>query len=102
MNRGTTHDYEIDLPNVDFTNITEMWVDFAQYGTVVIHKTLSDVTVEDQTVTVHLSQEDTLSLKKGKVSIQCRFLTADGEATVTEIIRKDVGDVLKDGVIGAS
>lgn len=102
MNRGTTQDYEINLPNVDFTNIAELWIDFAQWGQVKIHKTLSDVTIDGQTVTVHLSQTDTLSLRgHSKVQIQCRLLTNDGDASVTETVCVSVGEILKDGEIGA-
>ena len=58
------------------------------------------MTVEAGVVTVQLTQEDTLAFQnKGAVQIQIRLRTAAGDALASDIIKVDVGRVLKDGVI---
>lgn len=102
MRRGTTFDLEIELENVDLEHVAQLYIDFACLGSVVIHKTISDVEIDGHTVKVHLSQTDTLKLTpRTKVAIQARILTTDGEAVATDIIKRDVEEILEDGAISA-
>lgn len=100
MHRGTTQDYVIDFEGFDLSSVSVLWITFSQLGTEKFTKTLDDVTIEDSSVTISLSQQDTLSLRANSpVYIQVRIKTNAGEALVSETIKKEVGEILKDGVI---
>ena len=102
MRRGTTHDFEIILDDVDLTSLAAMWVSFAQFGKVLVNKELDDVTIDGQTITVHLTQTDTLKFRpRAKVWIQIRGLTNSGAAWATDPFKRRVEDILKDGAISA-
>lgn len=97
--RGTTDTLDFVL-DTDLSNITAMEITFAQYGFERFTKTLDEVTIDGQTISVPLSQEDTLKLKaKDPLSIQIRVLFASGEADATDIVRMSVGEILKGGIL---
>lgn len=100
MNRGTTHDFEVMLDDVDMTSVSVLWVTFAQAGREVLTKELEDLTVEDNRLIVHLTQEDTLAFRdRLPVYVQIRLKTNEDKAYVTDILKTSVGEVLKGGVI---
>ena len=102
MRRGTTHDFEIILDDVDLTAVDVLWITFAQFGSDVVTKQLSDVTIDGQTITVHLTQTDTLKFKpRANVWVQIRGLTNSGAAWATDTFKRSVEDILKDGAISA-
>lgn len=99
--RGTTHKFEFDL-GADLSNVSHVWVTFSQFGTEKFTKDLDDITIDGNTIKVNLTQEDTLSLKPNiKVWIQTRYKLNNDDAEITETIKRDVKDCLKDGEIGA-
>jgi len=101
MYRGTTPDLEINVGDIDLSQVTDLWLTLSQHGTVVINKTLEEVTIDGSTVTCTLTQEETLALKAhSSTLIQMRFLTNDGQAMATPIVKVPVDAILKDGVIG--
>ena len=101
MIRGTTPTLEFTLPfEVDL--IAEAYVTISQNQSVVIDKSLSELTCAGKTLTVKLSQEDTLKLQQSEfktAEIQVRVRTKVGEALASDIIAVYVGRILKDGVI---
>lgn len=61
---------------------------------------MEDMTVEDNGFTLTLTSEDTAKLPKGIYDtclIQARVLFVDGSEVNSDIIQKDVGEVLKEG-----
>ena len=56
--------------------------------------------VAPYSVTVKLSQADTLALQKGGVKMQIRAVDTAGNAIATNIMKANLEDVLKGGVIG--
>jgi len=104
MRRGTTPTVMIDIPYAA-SEIDKAWITFSQGGEV-FSKTLEDDGVElsSNTITVRLSQEDTLKLDAGRsgqsfVKVQARFLLIDGSATGTNTLLLPVMKVEKGGVI---
>lgn len=102
MYRGTTPTLYLELETeLDLSNIAEMWVTFKS-PTVEVTKTLSNNEItfdsETNTVTVVLSQEDTLSLYNGEAEVQIRFKIND-LAYATDIAKVDIQKILKEGVI---
>lgn len=101
MRRGTTpiNTFTLDL---DLSEAT-VFITYAQRGRVAIEKTGSDLTFdgsgEAYTITVTLTQEDTLALAPEKVNIQIRAVYADGSAIASNIVTTTAEAILKDGVI---
>lgn len=56
--------------------------------------------VDSGSVTIKLTQEQTISLQKGGVKLQIRAVDTDGNAIASNIMQANLEDVLKDGVIG--
>lgn len=101
--RGSTFDFTISLPETyDISNAKEIWITFAQGNKIKIDKSLADVQASGNKISVHLSQEETLSFYSGSAKMQTRILTADDESLVQEPITQiDILDILKDGVIAS-
>lgn len=101
MIRGTTPTLEFALPfEVDL--IAEAYVTISQNQSVVIDKSLSEFTCAGKTLTVKLSQEDTLKLQQSEfktAEVQIRVRMKSGDALTSDIMRLHVGRILKEGVI---
>lgn len=101
MYRGTTPTIQVNLSNVDFTNVSELWFTISQLGRPIINRDLDEVTIEDTAISVTLTQEETLALRaNANTRLQIRILMADGCAMATPAVKLDVNGILKDGVIG--
>ena len=97
--RGTTPTHVFNT-DVDLSDCEEIYVTYAQKGTVIINKYIDDLELTSETVAVTLTQTDTLKLDTVyNVEIQIRALFDDGTAIASNIIAVDVKRILKDGVI---
>lgn len=98
MIRGTTPTHIFSMPfGVD--EVEKLRILYVQDGVKIV-KTTDDCTLEGSTVTVRLTQEDTLSLSSDAVvKIQLRVLTTAGEALVSDVIRVKPGVCLDDEVM---
>ena len=104
--RGTTPTLTFNVKNeqLDLTDIAELWITFkSKPGVRLVEKnyTLEDVTVDDteKTITLNLSQDDTLSFADNNMLVQIRLKLNSGLAYASEIIDTDIGHILKEGVI---
>ena len=125
--RGTTPYHDFTLPYT-VEEIKELYITYLQNEEIILEKSLTsegvsicnvsdlyeNASVEEtpqdayttSELTVHLSQEDTLSFhfypaaRKNIAVIQVRILTTDDEAYASDPIRERIMGVLKDGVIG--
>ena len=84
--------------NLDLRDAT-VYVTYWQNGVIIIEKTGEDLEITATTITVHLTQAETLLLKTGNVSIQIRYVMEDGSADASNIITASVERILKDGEI---
>lgn len=99
MFRGTTPTLKFTLPFAANT-IAEGYVSIAQNRQVVVDKPISDWSIADNTVTVTLTQEETLSLGVSKTTeIQVRLKLNNGNALASKIFTVPTERILKDGVI---
>lgn len=97
--RGTTPRLEFTLP-FDVSQLSEAYVTFSQDGTIVIDKALDMCEATYKTLSVKLTQEETLKLRCGrKTEIQIRARLISGDAVASNIIQTDVERIIKDGVI---
>ena len=100
--QGTTPTIEISVQNeIDLHQVSEVWIYVAQQKQVKVDKRITDVTFdyEHRKMSVKLSQDDTLGLKKGEAVFQIRLLLTDGTALATLASEVEVAEVYKDGVI---
>ena len=101
MIRGTTPTLEFTLP-FDTSLIAEMYITITQNGMTAMEKTLSDCKCSGTSVSLTVTQEDTLKLKQKPRSdgeMQIRVRTIAGEALASNIMDISVGRILKEGVI---
>lgn len=106
MIRGTTPTITFTIQNqdVDLTAAENVYVTFAQ-GMTVIQKSNDNLEIEARTVSVWLTQEESLKLADGsncEVQINWTFLAADGETVrraATEVKTINIGKQLLKRVI---
>lgn len=97
--RGTTPSVSAELP-FDTSELEEAYLSFAQNGRTVFEKDISDMELSGETLTVRLSQADSLKLSAAYTTqIQLRCVFPDGSAAASEIVTVSTGAILKDGVI---
>jgi hypothetical protein len=101
LRRGTTPIHRFTLPDeLRGIVLTALYVTYSQGGKVTMEKTIDDATVEDDSIIVRLTQEDTLLFRaRSNVCVQIRLRTAAGDVLASEMIEVPVGAILKDGVI---
>ncbi len=97
MTRGTTPTHTFTLP-FEAGDITILNIAYAQRGDIVLEKDLTDCTVSGNTLTVTLSEQDTLMFdaSDSKVEIQLRAGIGD-KRLASEIITTTVRRILKEG-----
>lgn len=99
MRRGTTPT-NIFNTDVSLVGCDVLYITYKQNDKTVIEKALDDCAVEDDKVTVTLTQEETLALNDiEQVNIQIRAGYPDGSRLASNILRVPVGRILKQGVI---
>lgn len=100
MYRGTTPTFTFQLP-IDASSITEACVSFRQAGGASMDKMLADCAVSDNTLSVSLTEEETLSLRARTVQpleIQLR-VAVKGARMASQIFTVSVERILKDGAL---
>ena len=104
--RGTTPTLTFNVKNeqMDLTEIAEVWITFkTKAGVKLKEKTYdkTDVTIDplEKTITLSLTQEDTLYFSDNIILVQVRLRMNDDMAYASAIIETSIGQILKDGVI---
>lgn len=97
--RGTTPTIVFNLPfSADTVSNCEVY--FSQADNLIVTKTYEDCVLEGTTLSVTLSQADTLLFdEEEKLEMQIRFVFTTGAVDATNIIKSKVGKILKDGEI---
>lgn len=90
MVQGTTPTFKLTLPDsVDPSQFHKIVFSFEQDDTK-IKKTESDLVIEGQTISVFLTQQETLSFKVGRAELQLNWLYADNTRACSEIAYVDI------------
>ena len=103
--RGTTPTITFHVhSNIDMTQIAELWITFrTKPGVPQKEKTftLDSTSIDpvEKTVTLVLTQEDTLAFAESAINVQMRVRMNDDMAYASSIIETSIGKILKDGVI---
>lgn len=102
IQRGSTEDLTFNV-DTDLTECDRIFVTFKQNGEIVVEKTIEDTEATATTLTVKLSEADTLafddSLDAPPVQVQIRAGWASGGRGASNTILAWVGGLLKDGAI---
>ena len=98
MTRGTTPENTFKLP-FELDEVSSLYITYSQAGKVIVEKDINNVTIDGDTLTVKLTQIDTLSFSKGALNIQIRFKTLEWNAMTSSIINTYVDTILKEEVI---
>lgn len=101
MFRGTTPTIVFNINSeLDLSAMVQVWATFKS-KTKEVTKDINDIEVDNdkKTVTVRLTQEETLQFHDNSVETQLRFLSNDGRAYASKSTRLKVEDILKGGVI---
>ena len=98
MFRGTTPTNTFGV-DIDCTTAEQIYITYAQNKKTVVEKTIDDVTVTPEEISVVLTQEETLRFRESDVEIQIRVKFPDGKAMACDIIKTPAKRILKEGVI---
>ena len=98
MIRGTTPTHTFKV-NVNLSNAEVIYLTYKQGDKVTIEKTKEDMEITPTTISVRLTQEDTLAFTKASVEVQIRARFSDGTAIASNIMRATSERILKNGVI---
>ena len=93
MRQGTTPTIQITINDIDLNEMQNIYVVFEQNG-YILKKESSDLEIEGNTISVSLSQEETLNFKEGTCNIQLRMITKGGVAIASPIKTTKVYRVL--------
>lgn len=111
MIRGTTPTLRAKIKSdIDLSTMIEIWFTIKSSIHEKTYKlTDGDVRIEqkenvetgeiEKYVLVKMSQQDTLTFSAGKVKIQIRFSENSETAYATKTIERDMGPILKEGII---
>lgn len=104
--RGTTPTVVFNVKtDLDLSDIVELWITFKPKSADPRHRdmtyTLEDVTIDPllKTISLFMSQEDTLAFNEKPYNVQIRLRTSDDLAYASSIIEEPIGKILKDGII---
>lgn len=98
---GTTPEFIIELPEeISVASITVAYISFEQWGAKLVEKSIEDIGIDtvNNTVSVTLTQADTLKFAKGELKYQLRFAIG-GAAYATEDFSVPVYTTIKRGEI---
>ena len=99
MYRGTTPTIIFSLP-IDMSPITALNLAFAQKGEVLLEKGLKDCIVEENTLRVSLTEEETLLFDGEGPMVEMQLRVGCGDARLaSNIMRLSVEKILKDGCL---
>lgn len=98
MKRGTTPLHVFSV-NRDLRG-AKVYLTYRQGDDAIITKTNEDLDISETAVVVELTQSDTLLFKDSRpTEVQIRYVTDEGVAEASDIIKINVERILKDGVI---
>lgn len=103
MYRGTTPTLIFNFnEEADLSDVSTCWVTISNLlRTKVRDYSLDDVEInnEDKTISLALTQEDTLYFGQGTIQIQVRLKNSDEMAYASNIVQTTMQEILKEGEI---
>lgn len=87
MYRGTTPTLSFTINSeLDMDTIVDVWVTFQGIGTnkFSLTKKIDDLVIEDKTISISLTQEETLSFKGSETEVQLKFLFDNSQVYISD------------------
>jgi hypothetical protein len=98
MRRGTTPTITITT-DIDLTEASNFYLTFKQGDRIAFEKTIEDVTITGDTVSVWLTQKETLALLDDRIVIFQIRATLGDQKVASNIMSTNVDAILKGGEI---
>lgn len=99
MIRGTTPTHTFRL-SIETSSIIEVRITYVQLGKTVIEKTEEDVRMGEKSISLTLTQEESLEFRAGsEVEVQLKVLTNVGTVLASPVISLNVGKILNTEVL---
>lgn len=99
MIRGTTPTHIFHL-QIDTATIKEVRITYVQYSKTLVEKTERDVIMEDKSIRLKLTQDETLKFSKSTpVRIQLKVLTTDNTVLACPVKELPIEDILNEEVL---
>lgn len=95
MRQGTTPTLVIHTSGLELEKLTSLYLTIEQNGTT-LTKRMEDLVIEENTVAVTLTQEETLQFIPGRYQVQIRAITEEGTVIASPILTRPVFPVLYD------
>lgn len=102
--RATTPTHTFVFPEgITPGNFQKLRLTYAQGGETLVEKTEEDVTCDENTLSVTLTEEETarFRVRAPQPTVQIRILDPDGHAFASQMMPLAVAEVLNDEVLGA-
>lgn len=96
--RGTTPTHTFRVP-IDLTSAAALKVYYKQGYEVLVEKEKQDLVVTPTTITVELTQEETLRFADGQIKMQIRARMPNGKAVKSKVKTTSADELLKNEVI---
>lgn len=96
--RGTTPTHTFRVP-IDLTSAAVLKVYYKQGYEVLVEKEKQDLVVTPTTITVELTQEETLRFADGQIKMQIRARMPNGKAVKSKVKTTSADELLKNEVI---
>lgn len=99
MIRGTTPTHTFRL-SIETSSIIEVRITYVQLGKTVIEKTEEDVRMGEKSISLTLTQEESLEFRAGsEVEVQLKVLTNVGTVLASPVISLNVDKILNTEVL---
>lgn len=98
MRQGTTPTLVIHTSGLELEKLTSLYLTIEQNGTI-LTKRMEDLVIEENTVAVTLTQEETLQFMPGRYQVQIRAITEEGTVIASPILTRPVFSVLYKEII---
>lgn len=99
MIRGTTPTHTFRL-SIETSSIIEVRITYVQLGKTVIEKTEEDVRMGEKSISLTLTQEESLKFRAGsEVEVQLKVLTNVGTVLASPVISLNVDKILNTEVL---
>ena len=99
MRRATTPIHKFTFP-VSPETFEKILITYSQGRNIIFEKTREDLTISDNSVSFHMTQEEANKFKVNEpVRVQVRALTYAGDAVASKIVQVSVGEVLNDVIL---
>jgi hypothetical protein len=95
--RGTTPEITIHV-DADLTD-ANVYLTFVQDGRTVLELDETQMTVTADSIVVPLNQENTMRMKVGDISMQIRYVAADGSSGISNEMFTKIIKTYKNGVL---